>query len=143
MGHAEDHLATVRFIIIKILREASDAVVRSDSRRRPLTFSVPQVEKECLQIRLDIIRIANGQRNEDKKLFVTFGVLFTDEFGEQFYESLVGTLKAARSRGIIAWKGQMLLKGAHDNVEISLIKEDESDLEAPADADETVEAPAE
>lgn len=36
-------------------------------------------------------------------------------------ESLVGTLKAARKRGVIDWKGQMLLKGTHDAVVIKLL----------------------
>ena len=39
---------------------------------------------------------------------------------QQYYEALVGTLKAAKKRGIVDFKGQMLLKGAHDSVMISL-----------------------
>lgn len=35
----------------------------------------------------------------------------------------MGTLKAAKKRGLIDFKGQMLLKGAHDNVDIVLLKD--------------------
>lgn len=35
-------------------------------------------------------------------------------------ESLVGTMKAAKKRGIIDFQGQMLLQGAHDNVVVTL-----------------------
>jgi hypothetical protein len=37
---------------------------------------------------------------------------------------LVGTLKAAKKKGIVDFAGQMLLQGAHDNVEIILKKPD-------------------
>jgi hypothetical protein len=53
---------------------------------------------------------------------VKFGVLFDDEAGQQYYEALVGTLKAAKKRKIIDFKGQMLLKGAHDNVDVFLLE---------------------
>ena len=70
------------------------------------------VDKEVLQLQDDIRRI--GKKNDDDKYVVEFGTLFDDEKVEQFYEALVGTLKAAKKRGIIDFKGQMLLKGAHD-----------------------------
>ena len=65
--------------------------------------------------------------------YVQFGVLFKDEILEQQLESLVGTLKvihclvvlkrkAARKRGVIDFQGQLLLQGAHDNVDIILKK---------------------
>ncbi len=49
-------------------------------------------------------------------------MVFKDEVLEQQLESLVGTLKAARKRGVIDFQGQMLLQGAHDNVDIILKK---------------------
>ena len=49
-----------------------------------------------------------------------FGVLFKDEKLEQQLESLVGTLKAAKKRKILDFEGQMLLQGAHDNVDVIL-----------------------
>jgi hypothetical protein len=49
--------------------------------------------------------------------------VFKDEILEQQLESLVGTLKAAKKRGIISFEGQMLLQGAHDKVVITLNKQ--------------------
>lgn len=37
-------------------------------------------------------------------------------------QALVGTLKAAKKAGVITFKGQILLKGAHDNVPIDLLQ---------------------
>ena len=49
-----------------------------------------------------------------------FGDLFDDDDVCQYYEALVGTLKAAKKRGLIDYKGQMLLKGPHDKVLITI-----------------------
>ena len=53
---------------------------------------------------------------------VLFGELFDDDQVSNYYEALVGTLKAAKKRGLIDFKGQMLLKGAHDSVKITIIE---------------------
>eukprot|EP00039_Didymoeca_costata_P018248 m.332750 g.332750 ORF g.332750 m.332750 type:complete len:84 (+) comp16999_c0_seq1:50-301(+) len=63
-------------------------------------------------------RICKDQ--EDGTKAVTFGEIFKDEILEQQLESLVGTMKAAKKRGIIDFKGQMLLQGAHDDVVVTL-----------------------
>ena len=47
--------------------------------------------------------------------------IFKDEVLEQQLESLVGTMKAAKKRGLIAFEGQILLQGAHDHVVVSLL----------------------
>jgi Costars len=54
---------------------------------------------------------------------VTFGELFEDDSVQQYYEALVGTLKCAKKRGYIDYKGILLLKGVSDNVVISIKKE--------------------
>jgi hypothetical protein len=51
---------------------------------------------------------------------VKFGELFDDDEVQNYYEALVGTLKSAKKRGMIEFKGQMLLKGMSDNVVISI-----------------------
>ena len=79
------------------------------------------VEREVLEIQRDIKRI--GSPNADGKHSVKFGVLFEDEKVEQYYEAIVGTLKAAKKRGYIDFKGQILLKGAHDDVDVILVNE--------------------
>merc|ERR1711934_116493 len=65
-----------------------------------------------------------GEPGDDGKTQVTFGKVFKDEILEQQLESLVGTLKAAKKRGIVAFEGQMLLQGAHDHVVITLLKDE-------------------
>jgi len=40
---------------------------------------------------------------------------------EQYYVALVGTLKAAKKKGLIQFKGQILLKGMHDQVQVSIV----------------------
>jgi hypothetical protein len=68
----------------------------------------------------DILRIGE----EPGSPHVKFGELFDDDEVQNYYEALVGTLKSAKKRGMIEFKGQLLLKGMHDDVVIS-IKEKE------------------
>lgn len=77
-----------------------------------------RVEREVQQLLLDIQRI-----EDPNELHCSFGELFCDELVEQYYEALVGTLKAAKKKGLITFKGQMLLKGMSDNVQISIVTE--------------------
>lgn len=51
---------------------------------------------------------------------VTFGELFDDDDVQNYYEALVGTLKAAKKRGLIDYKGTLLLKGVSDKVIITI-----------------------
>ncbi|KAL0335421.1 UNVERIFIED_CONTAM: Costars family protein [Sesamum radiatum] len=51
---------------------------------------------------------------------VTFGVLFNDDRCANIFEALVGTLRAAKKRKVVAYDGELLLQGVHDNVEITL-----------------------
>jgi Costars len=67
---------------------------------------------------IDIRRIGESGIPE-----VTFGELFNDDSVQQYYEALVGTLKSAKKRGFIDYKGVLLLKGVSDSVVISIKKE--------------------
>jgi hypothetical protein len=67
------------------------------------------VDEECIRLIADIQRIGGSPE-------VKFGALFDDDDVAQYYEALVGTLKAAKKRGYINFKGQMLLKGPHDGI---------------------------
>ena len=93
----------------------TNKVARSKSIQHARTEMVDRLEKEIPQLLTDIRRV--GVPGEPS---VKFGELFDDEEVEQFYEALVGTLKSAKRRGYIEFKGQMLLKGIHDNVLISI-----------------------
>mmetsp|Transcript_2804 Transcript_2804/g.7917 ORF Transcript_2804/g.7917 Transcript_2804/m.7917 type:complete len:100 (+) Transcript_2804:211-510(+) len=86
----------------------SDSVVSEQATR---------LEEECAQLLVDIRRI--GEPGEPH---VLFGQLFDDDQVANYYEALVGTLKSAKKRGLIEFKGQMLLKGPHDNVKITIIE---------------------
>eukprot|EP00485_Elphidium_margaritaceum_P017369 CAMPEP_0202726588 /NCGR_PEP_ID=MMETSP1385-20130828/184688_1 /ASSEMBLY_ACC=CAM_ASM_000861 /TAXON_ID=933848 /ORGANISM="Elphidium margaritaceum" /LENGTH=136 /DNA_ID=CAMNT_0049392811 /DNA_START=77 /DNA_END=487 /DNA_ORIENTATION=+ len=79
-----------------------------------------------------------GGKNDKGQYEVTFGTLFDDEEGQNIFEAIVGTLKAAKKRKIIKFKGQILLKGAHDNVIITLLvgNEDAAAAAAPKANDE-------
>jgi len=53
-------------------------------------------------------------------LKVSFGTLFHDDRCANIFEALVGTLRAAKKRKVVAYDGELLLQGVHDNVEITL-----------------------
>ena len=53
--------------------------------------------------------------------FVNFGELFDDDGVANYYEALVGTLKAAKKKKLITYQGQILLKGVNDAVEIRIL----------------------
>ena len=75
-----------------------------------------RLDEEVAQLLCDIRRI--GTEGEPH---VLFGELFDDDKVQNYYEALVGTLKTAKKRGLITFKGQMLLKGPSDSVKISIV----------------------
>ena len=83
-----------------------------------LAFHQSRLEAELQQLLKDIRRVGVEGKAE-----VTFGELFDDDQVANYYEALVGTLKSAKKRNLIDFKGQMLLKGAHDKVLISIVGE--------------------
>ena len=74
------------------------------------------MKEEMEQLLTDIKRI--GESGEP---YVEFGDLFDDEEVANYYEALVGTLKAAKKKGLINYEGQFLLKGFTNKVIISII----------------------
>lgn len=74
------------------------------------------MKEEMQQLLTDIKRI--GESGEP---YVEFGDLFDDEEVADYYEALVGTLKAAKKKGLINYEGQFLLKGFTNKVIISII----------------------
>merc|ERR1712048_1481000 len=68
-----------------------------------------------------------GARNNDGQYTVKFGVLFDDHEAANTFEAINGTLRTAKKRQIIDFKGQMLLKGPHDNVPIILLVQNDVD----------------
>lgn len=65
-----------------------------------------------------------GAPNADGQLVVKFGVLFSDDRCANLFEALVGTLRAAKRKKLITYEGELLLQGVHDQVDITLLKEE-------------------
>eukprot|EP00593_Proboscia_inermis_P003608 CAMPEP_0171319102 /NCGR_PEP_ID=MMETSP0816-20121228/93811_1 /TAXON_ID=420281 /ORGANISM="Proboscia inermis, Strain CCAP1064/1" /LENGTH=402 /DNA_ID=CAMNT_0011814379 /DNA_START=328 /DNA_END=1536 /DNA_ORIENTATION=- len=84
----------------------------------PANEQTHRIEVEIEQLVHDIQRIGTPGTPQ-----CTFAELFDDEYAEQYYEALVGTLKSAKKRGVIGFKGQFLLKGMSDKVVIKLLKD--------------------
>ncbi|KAG7545203.1 Costars domain [Arabidopsis suecica] len=76
------------------------------------------VEEEIQKLEEEIHRLGSLQTDGSYK--VTFGVLFNDDRCANIFEALVGTLRAAKKRKIVAFEGELLLQGVHDKVEITL-----------------------
>ena len=64
-----------------------------------------QVDKEVEQLKKDIVRL--GSINADGLYEVPFGVLFDDEQAQQYYEAIVGTIKAAKKKKVVDAKGMV------------------------------------
>ncbi|KAH3731780.1 costars family protein ABRACL [Pelomyxa schiedti] len=60
-------------------------------------------------------------KQPDGTMGVKFAVFFGDSQVEQTFESLVGSLKAAKKRGVINFPGQMLLMPTHKDVMLTLL----------------------
>lgn len=84
------------------------------------------VNDDVQQLLVELDRLAEGGDS------VKFGTLFQDERCEQIFEAIVGTLKAAKKRGLIDFEGEMLLQGSHDDVDIKIIQATTTDEKEPA-----------
>ena len=60
-----------------------------------------------------------GTQQADGSVGVAFGVLFNATV--DIFEALNGTLRTAKKRKLVEFEGQMLLKGASDNIIVKLI----------------------
>ena len=59
-----------------------------------------------------------GKVQEDGRIGVKFGLLY--EATVDIFEALNGTLRSAKKGKVVDFEGQMLLKGANDNVIVYL-----------------------
>ena len=66
------------------------------------------------QLVAHIKRLSNGENS------VKFKTLFDDDAVANSLESLAGTLKAAKKKGIVGYESELLLQGVSDNVQITL-----------------------
>eukprot|EP00535_Pseudo-nitzschia_heimii_P008311 CAMPEP_0197190874 /NCGR_PEP_ID=MMETSP1423-20130617/22414_1 /TAXON_ID=476441 /ORGANISM="Pseudo-nitzschia heimii, Strain UNC1101" /LENGTH=309 /DNA_ID=CAMNT_0042643351 /DNA_START=73 /DNA_END=999 /DNA_ORIENTATION=- len=94
---------------LKNLQLRSNATKNVSSSAKVLEEQDMRMNEEIKQLLKDIRRI--GDPDEPS---VAFGELFDDEKVANYYEALVGTLKAAKKKKLIAYDGQFLLKGMSD-----------------------------
>jgi hypothetical protein len=78
------------------------------------------VENEVRLVQYHLKRLGTEQANGTYTC--TFGTFFNDREVEQLFESLVGSLKAAKRRGVVDFQGQMLLFPTHKDVVLTLLK---------------------
>ena len=110
-------------------------VVSSASSSSSSRLGEIKIDKEVERLRHDIARLGTVEGDD---IVVTYGRLFDDEKVQQTYEAIMGTLKAARKRKLIDFKGQILLKGAHDSTEIRCIGGAKLSKSSVVDQDVTV-----
>jgi hypothetical protein len=77
------------------------------------------VDKEIEHLVHELKRL--GTQQDDGTYLTTFGVVFKDDIVQNLLESLVGTMKAAKKRKIIDFKGEFLLSPTHDSVEVRYV----------------------
>jgi hypothetical protein len=80
------------------------------------------VDEEIDMLKSEIKRLSTGE-NAKGQVTVPYGVLFKDDQCQQYFEAILGTLKAAKKRKIVFFEGERLLQGVHDKVEIALLQE--------------------
>ncbi|KAG8753544.1 hypothetical protein FRC14_005945 [Serendipita sp. 396] len=80
------------------------------------------IDEEIEQLKTEIKRLA-GSNSVDGHPAVKFGIIVRDDRCSNIFEALVGTLKAAKRREVIAYNSELLLQGAHDDIDIVLLAE--------------------
>jgi Costars len=109
-----------------LFRATTAAFPVARSRTHPLialpslaTMDNATVNEEIAVLVTELKRLADPR--PDGKIVVKFGKLFDDERCANIFEALVGTLRAAKKRKVVAFDGEMLFQGVHDDVEISVV----------------------
>ncbi|KAI8827182.1 costars domain-containing protein [Fimicolochytrium jonesii] len=80
------------------------------------------VDEEVAQLQKEIIRLGTPRSDGKGVASVKFGTLVRDDQCANIFEAIVGTLRAAKKRGIVTYDGEILLQGPHDNVDVVLLK---------------------
>eukprot|EP00793_Prasinoderma_coloniale_P002879 PRCOL_00002361-RA len=99
------------------------AATRGAARRLPARDGLMNIKAEVLHLAKEIVRLGvPAAEGADGVASVKFGVLFNDDDVGNYFEALNGTLRAAKRLKIVDFEGQMLLQGAHDDVDVVLLK---------------------
>jgi len=102
--------------VVKNMKLRSNATKNVSSSAKVLEEQGMRMDGEIQQLLKDIKRVGDPEEPT-----VSFGELFDDEKVANYYEALVGTLKAAKKKKLIEYEGQYLLKGMNDKVVISIL----------------------
>ncbi|KIM26800.1 hypothetical protein M408DRAFT_330399 [Serendipita vermifera MAFF 305830] len=81
------------------------------------------IDEEIELLKGEIKRLAGTTTDGEGHPTVKFGVIVRDDRCSNIFEALVGTLKAAKRRKVITYNSELLLQGAHDNIDIVLLQE--------------------
>lgn len=83
-------------------------------------------ERRDARARNDSLRRArlttDGAMSRDRATQVKFGALVRDDEVANTFEALNGTLRAAKKRGKLTFAGELLLQGAHDDVDVVVVE---------------------
>ncbi|KAG8723236.1 hypothetical protein FRC09_004171 [Ceratobasidium sp. 395] len=83
------------------------------------------IDEEVEQLKKEIKRLGKKPTEGQPGIAVVkFGVLVRDDRCSNIFEALVGTLRAAKRKGVVNFQGQMLLQGAHDDVDVVLMEDE-------------------
>jgi len=85
------------------------------------------VEAEVERLAREIARL--GARDANGRLSVKFGILVRDDVCANTFEALNGTLRAGKKRRRFDFAGEMLLQGAHDDVDVIVLDETSGERE--------------
>jgi len=88
--------------------------VQGESRRRRTARAAK---------RLFASRATDGAIERAIPAQVKFGALVRDDEVANTFEALNGTLRAAKKRGKLTFAGELLLQGAHDDVDVVVVVE--------------------
>lgn len=99
-----------------VRRERTGGGRGSPGKGGPVRVTLPgyNVDEEVERLVSICKRLSGGETGE-----FTFGEIFYDKESEGQFESLMGTLKAAKKRGIISYDAAVLFQGVNDDDIIS------------------------
>ena len=75
---------------------------------------VERLVRECARL---------GARDANGRVVVKFGVLVRDDDVANAFEALNGTLRAGKKTKRLHFEGEILLQGAHDDVDVVVLDE--------------------
>ena len=78
------------------------------------------VDSEVALLLSKIKALGAPDKADSNKIKVKYGVLFRET--SDHFEALAGTMRAAKRRKLVAFDGELLLQGVHDNVDVVLVE---------------------